>query len=163
MLSNYRVVDAFSSASSSSSPSPSAETSISSSSMINNRVFIGGLSPTCTEQQLRSTFNEQFGLVNDVIIIKGAPWSKEGFVPYGFVTFEDETCAQKAVNCKSSPPTLSANNDGSNNSDSAAAMMPLYKEIQLAKPLAARKRSNASRTKEAEALEKVKLFSKDTC
>lgn len=53
---------------------------------IKARVFVGQLTPKCTKKDVEKVF-EPFGKLLGVLLLKG----------YGFVQFEDEECAMKAI------------------------------------------------------------------
>jgi len=59
-------------------------------------VFVGGLDFNLTSEELKDHFQKNFGEVQDAIILKDIYTGKSrGF---GFVTFKDESVAQKLVN-----------------------------------------------------------------
>lgn len=119
-----------------------------------HKVFVAGISSTCTEQNLQSTFTKLFGPVREVLIVGQAQSTQKqkGFKPYAFVTFEDESSVQKALR---SAPKPSSTTDIIDSSSSSSSM---FTEIQLARPITKRKRSNASRIKEQDIINKVELL-----
>jgi len=113
-----------------------------------NRIFVGGISPTCNEEGIGSTFSE-FGAIDDILIIAQKDDDddrKKKRQPYCFVTFRDLASAERAIAAASSP---SSNNDN------------VYTTVQYAKPMNSRKRSNKSRLKEAEKLSTIREFSEE--
>ena len=138
LLTCYQLVDTFATTS----------TSTNLVDVIQHKVFVAGISSSCTEHSLQSTFTQLFGTVQEVLIVGQAQSTQKqkGFKPYAFVTFENESSVQKAI---SAPKPYST--------DSSSADM-LYTEIQLARPITKRKRSNASRIKERDIIHKVELF-----
>jgi len=114
-----------------------------------NRIFVAGISQTCTEQTISSTFS-QFGSIEDILIIgqdDATNAKKKKRVPFCFVTFDDVSSAEQAISASSLSSSSSS----------------LYKEVQYAKPKDDnRRRSNQARTKEAEKRAKVESFGEET-
>ena len=83
---------------------------------LNNRIFVASISPTCDEQTIQTNFSK-FSAIDDIAIIgqKDDKKSKRNRSPYCFVTFDDESSAQRAL--------LEPSVDG------------IYKEVQLAMPI----------------------------
>jgi len=157
LLSCYQLAESF-------ATTQTSQTSTSSPSKINDddtsnarRVFVAGISHTCTEQSIRSTLSK-FGSINEVTIVgqanDTASSKRKAFSPYAFVTFDSSTSAQLAIDApKPSPPQ---SNDSTTTSETA-----VYKEIQAARSIKSRKRSNAARLREEEILSKVTIFGKE--
>ena len=120
-----------------------------------NRVFVAGIPSSSTEESIRSAF-AQFGPVNDVIVIGTDHYTnRKNRSPYAFVTFDDGQSAQRAIEA---PVPTTTNND--NNDDDDALL--LYKEVRPAAPIDTRRRSNESRSKEIDKVEKIEAMGKET-
>jgi len=159
LLSCYQLVESFATQS-----QTSPATKINDDDTSNARVFVAGISHTCTEQLIRSTLSK-FGSINEVTIVgqanDNASSKRKAFSPYAFVTFDSSTSAKLAIDAPSPSPQTNdnLNNDSTANETSEAAV---YKEIQAARSVKSRKRSNAARLREEEILSKVTIFGKET-
>ncbi|KAL9178982.1 hypothetical protein ACHAXT_011955 [Thalassiosira profunda] len=104
-----------------------------------NRVFVAGISPSSDESSLRAAFSD-FGTVRKIAIIgrDDDDTGRRKRAPFCFVTFDDEASVQRAL--ASPGPT------------------DLYQKIEQALPVDARWRSNRSRGKEVERLERIQAF-----
>ncbi|XP_013418885.1 protein boule-like [Lingula anatina] len=84
------------------SPSPGTPTGITHApkygTVIPNRIFVGGIAPNTTEQELRHYFSA-FGAVKDTKIIADRAGVSKG---YGFVTFETQEDAEKIIKTEQS-------------------------------------------------------------
>lgn len=110
-----------------------------------NRVFVAGISPTCSEETIRSTFS-QFGSVEDILIIgQDDAERKNKRNPFCFVTFDDLSSAQRALAAPKPPPSNS-----------------VYTQIQYSKPIDSRRRSNQSRVKEAGKQSQIEAYGEET-
>ncbi|KAL7542952.1 hypothetical protein ACHAXR_012245 [Thalassiosira sp. AJA248-18] len=111
-----------------------------------NRVFVAGISHSCTEARIKNTFSE-FGTIQEVLIIgQDDTTQKRKRLPYCFVTFHDVPSAQRAV-AAPKPSTASS----------------VYKEIQYARPKEeSRRRSNQSRAKEIDRRSQIEEYGKET-
>lgn len=99
-----------------------------------SRVFVGGISHTCTEESIKATFSE-FGTVQNILIIgQDEATEKRRRLPYCFVTFDDIDSAQRAIEA----PKPSTETD---------ADVSVYNEVQYAMPKETRQRSNAAPAK----------------
>eukprot|EP00550_Attheya_septentrionalis_P004890 CAMPEP_0198298036 /NCGR_PEP_ID=MMETSP1449-20131203/39391_1 /TAXON_ID=420275 /ORGANISM="Attheya septentrionalis, Strain CCMP2084" /LENGTH=565 /DNA_ID=CAMNT_0043999197 /DNA_START=28 /DNA_END=1722 /DNA_ORIENTATION=+ len=115
------------------------------------RVFVAGISHTCTEEMIKSTFSE-FGAVQNILIVgQDEATKKRKRLPYCFVTFHDVSSAQRAIEA----PKPCTNDDD-------ASISSVYKEIQYAMPKEVRHRSNAGRAKEMERKTRIEEFSSET-
>eukprot|EP00978_Attheya_sp_CCMP212_P044271 scaffold305519_cov58-Attheya_sp.AAC.1 len=120
------------------------------------RVFVAGISHTCTEEIIKSTFSE-FGAVQNVLIVgQDEATKKRKRLPYCFVTFHDISSAQRAIEAPK-PSTTETETDTDDASSSS-----VYKEIQYAMPKEVRHRSNAGRAKEMERKTRIEEFSSET-
>ena len=125
----------------------------------NRGIFVAGISPTSTEQSIRSAFS-QFGSIQEVILIGTDHYNsnhqrkKNHRSPYCFVHFEDASSAQRAMDSEAPPPTDSDGDDDFFG----------YKEIRPATvPMdTRRRRSNESRSKEMDKMNKMKEMGKET-
>ena len=114
-----------------------------------SRVFVGGISHTCTEESIKATFSE-FGTVQNILIIgQDEATEKRRRLPYCFVTFDDIDSAQRAIEA----PKPSTKTD---------ADVSVYNEVQYAMPKETRQRSNAARAKELEGRTQIEEFSRET-
>lgn len=110
-----------------------------------NRVFVAGISKTCTKKQIQSTFSK-FGSIQDITIIgqedgEKSSSNKRKRSPYCFISFQDVPSAQRALAASKPIPDCS-----------------IYKEVRHAMPLDSRRRSNKSRRKEIQEELDVKRF-----
>ncbi|VDL89579.1 unnamed protein product [Schistocephalus solidus] len=62
--------------------------------LIPNRIFVGGITSTTTEEDLRSFFST-FGPIKDVKVIYDRSGQSKG--NYGFVTFENQETAEMII------------------------------------------------------------------
>jgi len=158
LLSCYQLAESFATQTTQTSQT---STKINDDDTSNTRVFVAGISHTCTEQAIRSTLSK-FGSINEVTIVgqandTNACSKRKAFSPYAFVTFDSSSSAKLAIDApKPSPPQT--DNLNNNNTTSEAAF---YKEIQAARSIKSRKRSNAARLREEEILSKVTIFGKE--
>ena len=119
-----------------------------------NRVFVAGISQTCSEETIRSTFSE-FGTIENILIIgQDDAERKNKRKPYCFVTFDDLSSAQRAV--ASSVPSSPPSNNHNNNNNS------VYTQIQYSKPIDSRRRSNQSRVEEAGKQSQIEAYTTET-
>eukprot|EP00985_Skeletonema_marinoi_P000891 scaffold363_cov216-Skeletonema_marinoi.AAC.5 len=122
-----------------------------------NRVFVAGISQTCSEETIHSTFSV-FGTIADILIIgQDDAERKNKRKPYCFVTFDDLSSAQRAVASSSSssvPSSPPSNDDNNNNS--------VYTQIQYSKPIDSRRRSNQSRVEEAGKQSQIEAYTTET-
>ena len=153
LLSCYQLAESF--ATTQTSTSPAKPTNVDTS---NARVFVAGISHTCTEQAIRSTLSK-FGSINEVTIVgqanDNASSKRKAFSPYAFVTFDSVSSAQLAIDAPKPPQTDNLNNN------TPTSETAVYKEIQAARSIKSRKRSNAARSRETEILSKVTIFGKE--
>jgi RNA recognition motif-containing protein len=114
-----------------------------------SRVFVGGISHTCTEEIIKATFSK-FGAVQNILIVgQDEATEKRKRLPYCFVTFDDIDSAQRAIEA---PKPSSTETD---------ADVSLYNEVQYSMPKETRQRSNA-RAKELEGRTQIEEFSRET-
>ena len=153
LLSCYQLAESFATQASQTSQTSTMKNDDTS----NARVFVAGISHTCTEHAIRSTLSK-FGSINEVTIVgqanDTASSKRKAFSPYAFVTFDSSTSAQLAIDA---PKPSSQTDDDVSTTETA-----IYKEIQAARSIKSRKRSNATRLREEEILSKVKIFGKET-
>jgi RNA recognition motif-containing protein/predicted rRNA methylase YqxC with S4 and FtsJ domains len=115
-----------------------------------SRVFVGGISHTCTEEIIKATFSK-FGAVQNILIVgQDEATEKRKRLPYCFVTFDDIDSAQRAIEA---PKPSSTETD---------ADVSLYNEVQYSMPKETRQRSNAARAKELEGRTQIEEFSRET-
>ena len=120
------------------------------------RVFVGNLDPACaTPESLRESFAVH-GTVSDVTVhgLDDDP-AKRTRRPFAFVTFDAPGAAESAL----SAPLPESTRDGD-----GRQLRPLYGTVQRATPAdpARRRRGNANRAKEAEALKYAREWSTKT-
>jgi len=116
---------------------------------------VAGISPTCTEQTIRSALS-QFGTVEDVKLVgqnDDTLKKKRKRNPYCFVTFDDAISARRAVDAPLPHPQENYGDDD---------VSAVYKEIKYATPITTITRSSQSRAREAEKLSQIESYGQQT-
>ena len=128
LLSCYQLAESFATQTSQTSTSSPSKTNDDTS---NTRVFVAGISHTCTEQAIRSTLSK-FGTINEVAIVgqanDKASSKRKAFSPYAFVTFDSSSSTQLAIDAPK--PSSQTNDNLNNNSTATETSEVVYKEIQ---------------------------------